>query len=81
MQEERKASGIKVPPPTEFDQLMEEIVGKAGQDERKEKEDRERKVAEEVRAQTLERVGQTRKRQRVEAKEISQSREGLEETP
>ena len=69
VQEERKASGIKVPPPTEFDQLMEEIVGKAGQDERKEKEDRERKVAEEVRAQTLERVGQTRKRQRVEAKD------------
>ena len=78
MQEERKASGIEVPPPTEFDQLMEEIVGragdaekeqKAGQDERKEKEDRERKVAEEVRAQALERVGQTRKRQGVEAKE------------
>ena len=78
MQEERKASGIEVPPPTEFDQLMEEIVGragdaekeqKAGQHERKEKEDRERKVAEEVRAQALERVGQTRKRQGVEAKE------------
>lgn len=78
MQEERKASGIEVPPPTEFDQLMEEIVGragdaekeqKAGQDERKGKEDRERKVAEEVRAQALERFGQTRKRQGVEAKE------------
>ena len=78
MQEERKASGIEVPPPTEFDQLMEEIVGragdaekeqKAGQDERKEKEDRERKLAEEVRAQALERFGQTRKRQGVEAKE------------
>ena len=46
MQEERKASGIEVPPQTEFDQLMVEIVGragdaekeqKAGQDERKEK--------------------------------------------
>ena len=78
MQEERKASGIEVPPPTEFDQLMEEIVGragdaekeqKAGQDERKGKEDRERKVAEEVRAQALERFGQTGKRQGVEAKE------------
>lgn len=78
MQQERKASGIEVAPPTEFDQLMEEIVGragdaekeqKAGQDERKEKQDRERKVAEEVRAQALERFGQTRKRQGVEAKE------------
>ena len=77
MQEERKASGIEVPPPTEFDQLMEEIVGragdaekeqKAGQDEKKEKEDRERKVAEEVRAQALERVGQTCKQKAKEGK-------------
>ena len=72
--DEEKASGIEVDPPSEFDNAMEEICEKAASSDkeqqnlsqgRKEKIDKEKKEAEEIRNKALEKVGETRKRQQL----------------
>ena len=73
MADELKASGINVDPPSEFDKAMEEICNKsdaADRDleslskEKKEKIDRDKKQAEEMRSQALEKVGDQKEKAR-----------------
>lgn len=76
MSEEEKASGIEGDPPSEFDNAMEEICEKSDAADKeqqnqskgkKEKIEKEKKEAEEMRNRALERVGETRKKQQLDA--------------
>lgn len=83
MAEEMSASGIEVEPPSELDTAMEEIVEKYDASERevkdqaeekKEKLENDRRKAEEIRKQALERVGETKKRKKDEENDSKPTR-------
>ncbi|KAK2564319.1 hypothetical protein P5673_012578 [Acropora cervicornis] len=75
MSEEIRASGIEVDGLPDFETAMEEIAEKFDASEKdaaedkKDKSEKEKKQAEEIRNQSLERIGETKKRKVDEADE------------